>query len=88
MKLPPVPRSVSRLVSLIHILRLPKGGTKSARLSSSFRFAFPFLPHFVAQWVLGAADFWILGKAGFEQELGSYSLAAQVVVPATMVVTA
>jgi O-antigen/teichoic acid export membrane protein len=42
----------------------------------------------VAQWLLGAADLWILGNAGFEEELGSYSLAAQLIVPVNMVITA
>lgn len=79
---------LSGLASLIYIQRLPKSGLHLERLRSALRFAFPFLPHFVAQWLLGAADLWILGKAGFEQELGGYSLAAQVVVPVNMVITA
>ncbi len=79
---------VSGLVSLIYVLGLPKSGMQLARLRSSLRFALPFVPHFIAQWLLGAADLWILGKAGFEEELGSYSLAAQVVVPVNMVITA
>jgi O-antigen/teichoic acid export membrane protein len=58
------------------------------RLRRALRFALPFVPHFVAQWLLGAADLWILGKAGFGQELGGYSLATQVIVPVTMVITA
>ena len=79
---------VSGLASLIYIQRLPKGDMQLQRLRAALRFALPFIPHFVAQWLLGAADLWILGKAGFERELGSYSLAAQVVVPVNMVVTA
>jgi O-antigen/teichoic acid export membrane protein len=78
----------SGVASLIYIYMLPKSGMRSERLRGALRFAAPFLPHFVAQWLLGAADLWILGKAGFEQELGSYSLAAQVIVPVTMVITA
>jgi O-antigen/teichoic acid export membrane protein len=80
--------TVSGLVSLIYILRLPKSGMRLVRLRSALRFAFPFLPHFVSQWLLGTADLWILGKAGFEQELGSYALAAQVVVPVNMIIAA
>jgi O-antigen/teichoic acid export membrane protein len=80
--------AISGLASLIYIRRLPKSGMHLERLRSALRFAFPFVPHFVAQWLLGAADLWILGKAGFEQELGSYSLAAQVVVPVNMVIIA
>ena len=79
---------VSGVASLIYIQVLPKSGMHFDRLRAALRFAAPFLPHFVAQWLLGAADLWILGKAGFEQELGSYSLAAQVIVPVTMVITA
>ncbi len=79
---------VSGIVSLVYILGLPKSGMQLSRLRKALRFSLPFLPHFVAQWLLGAADLWILGKAGFEQELGSYSLAAQVVVPVNMVITA
>jgi O-antigen/teichoic acid export membrane protein len=80
--------AVSGLVSLIYILRLPKSGMHFVRLRRALRFALPFVPHFVAQWLLGAADLWILGKAGFEQELGGYSLAVQVVAPVNMVITA
>jgi O-antigen/teichoic acid export membrane protein len=79
---------VSGIVSLIYIQMLPKSGMHLKRLRAALRFALPFLPHFVAQWLLGAADLWILGKAGFEDELGSYSFAAQVVVPVSMVITA
>lgn len=79
---------VSGLASLIYIHALPKSDMDVRRLRASLRFALPFLPHFVAQWLLGAADLWILGKAGFEEELGSYSLAAQVAVPVNMVITA
>jgi O-antigen/teichoic acid export membrane protein len=79
---------VSGLASLIYIQMLPKSGMHLKRLRAALRFALPFLPHFVAQWLLGAADLWILGRAGFEEELGSYSLAAQVVVPVSMVITA
>jgi O-antigen/teichoic acid export membrane protein len=79
---------VSGLASLIYIQTLPKSGLHPDRLRAALRFALPFLPHFVAQWLLGAADLWILGKAGFEGELGRYSLAAQVVVPVNMVITA
>lgn len=78
----------SGVASLIYIRMLPKSGMHLEQLRAALRFAAPFLPHFVAQWLLGAADLWILGKAGFAQELGSYSLAAQVIVPVTMVVTA
>jgi O-antigen/teichoic acid export membrane protein len=79
---------VSGLTSLIYILRLPRTGLQLLHLRRALRFAIPFLPHFAAQWLLGAADLWILGEAGFEQELGSYSLAAQVVAPANMVIAA
>lgn len=79
---------VSGLASLVYIQMLPAGRMRLKRLHAALRFALPFLPHFVAQWVLGAADLWILGKAGFGEELGSYSLAAQVVVPVNMVITA
>ena len=79
---------VSGLVSVIYIHKLPRSGMRFEHLGKAFRFGFPFLPHFVAQWLLGAADLWILGKAGFEEELGSYSLAAQVVAPVSMVITA
>jgi O-antigen/teichoic acid export membrane protein len=79
---------VSGLASLIYIQMLPKGGMQLKRLRAALRFALPLIPHFVAQWLLSAADLWILGKAGFERELGSYSLAAQVVVPVNMVLTA
>jgi O-antigen/teichoic acid export membrane protein len=79
---------VSGLASLIYIHMLPKSDMHLKRLRAVLRFALPFLPHFVAQWLLGAADLWILGKAGFEDQLGSYSLAAQVVVPVSMVITA
>jgi len=79
---------VSALVSLVYIRMLPAGRMPLKRLHAALRFALPFLPHFVAQWVLSAADLWILGKAGFGEELGSYSLAAQVVVPVNMVITA
>jgi len=79
---------ISGLVSLIYIQRLPKSGMHPQRLRAALRFALPFLPHLVAQWLLSAADLWILGKAGFEEELGGYSLAAQVVVPVNMVLTA
>jgi len=80
--------AVNGLASLIYILRLPRSVMRVVRLRRVLRFTLPFLPHFVAVWLLGAADFWILGKAGFEQELGGYSLAAQVVAPVTMVITA
>jgi len=80
--------TVSGIASLIYIQMLPKSAMRFDRLRAALRFAAPFLPHFVAQWLLAAADLWILGKAGFEQELGSYSLAAQVIVPVTMVITA
>ena len=80
--------AISGLVGLIYVWRLPGRRIHLERLRSSLRFAVPFIPHFVAQWLLGAADLWILGRAGFEQELGAYSLAAQVVVPVNMVVTA
>jgi O-antigen/teichoic acid export membrane protein len=79
---------VSGVASLFYIQMLPKSGMRFDRLRAALRFSMPFLPHFVAQWLLGAADLWILGKAGFEQELGGYSLAAQVIVPVTMVITA
>jgi O-antigen/teichoic acid export membrane protein len=79
---------VSGLVSLVYIQMQPVARMPLKRLQAALRFALPFLPHFVAQWVLGAADLWILGKAGFAEELGSYSLAAQVVVPVSMVITA
>lgn len=79
---------VSGLASLLYVHILPNSGMHVKRLRAALRFAFPFLPHFAAQWLLSAADLWILGKAGFEQDLGSYSLAAQVVVPVTMVITA
>lgn len=79
---------VSGVASVLYIAILPKSGLRLERLRASLRFAAPFLPHFVAQWLLGAADLWILGNAGFEEELGSYSLAAQVVVPVNMVITA
>jgi len=79
---------VSGLVSLIYIQGLPKSGMHWRRLRAALRFALPFLPHLVAQWLLSAADLWILGEAGFEEELGGYSLAAQVVVPVNMVITA
>ena len=79
---------VSGLTSLIYILRLPRTGLQLLHLRRALRFALPFLPHFAAQWLLGAADLWILGEAGFEQELGSYSLAAQVVAPVNMVIAA
>jgi O-antigen/teichoic acid export membrane protein len=81
-------QALSGLVSLFYILGLPKSRMRLHRLRKALRFAVPFVPHFVAQWVLGAADLWILGKAGFEEELGSYSLAVQVVVPVSMVVMA
>jgi O-antigen/teichoic acid export membrane protein len=80
--------AISGLVSLIYIVGLPKSGMGVMRLRRALRFALPFLPHFVAQWLLGAADLWILGRVGFEQELGGYSLAAQVVGPVNMVITA
>jgi O-antigen/teichoic acid export membrane protein len=76
------------LVSLGYIVRLPRSGMRLRRLRHALHFALPFIPHFVAQWLLGAADLWILGKAGFEDELGGYSLAAQVVVPVNMVIVA
>jgi O-antigen/teichoic acid export membrane protein len=79
---------VSGIASLIYIQMLPRSGLQLERLRGALRFALPFLPHFAAQWLLGAADLWILGKAGFEQELGGYSLAAQVLVPVSMVITA
>lgn len=78
----------SGLVSLAYVQALPRSRLSFERLRSALRFALPFLPHFVAQWLLGAADLWILGKAGFEEQLGSYSVAAQVVVPVSMVITA
>jgi O-antigen/teichoic acid export membrane protein len=78
----------SGLASLIYIVRLPKSGLHWVRLRHALRFALPFVPHFVAQWLLGAADLWILGKAGFEEELGGYSLAVQVIAPVNMVITA
>lgn len=79
---------VTGLASLIYVLALPKSSLQLARFRRALGFALPFLPHFIAQWLLGAADLWILGEAGFEEELGSYSLAAQVVVPVNMVITA
>ena len=79
---------LSGLASLIYVVRLPKSGLRFALLRRALRFALPFLPHTAAQWLLGAADLWILGKAGFEQELGGYSLAAQMVVPVNMVIAA
>jgi O-antigen/teichoic acid export membrane protein len=78
----------SGLVSLIYIQRLPKSRMHLKRLRAALIFALPFLPHLVAQWLLNAADLWILGKAGFDEELGGYSLAAQVVIPVNMVITA
>ena len=79
---------VSGLVSLVYIQMQPAGRMPLKRLQAALRFALPFLPHFVAQWVLGAADLWILGESGYGEQLGSYSLAAQVVVPVSMVITA
>jgi O-antigen/teichoic acid export membrane protein len=79
---------VNGIVSLVYIASLPKSGMQLVRLRKALRFSLPFLPHFVAQWLLGAADLWILGRAGFERELGSYSLAAQVIVPVNMVIAA
>lgn len=76
------------LVSLGYIIKLPKSGMHLWRLRRALYFALPFIPHFMAQWLLGSADLWILGRAGFEEELGGYSLAAQVVVPVNMVITA
>jgi len=79
---------VTGLVSLFYIARLPRSGLHFTRLRRALRFALPFVPHFVAQWLLGAADLWILEKFGFQQELGRYSIAVQVVVPVNMVITA
>jgi O-antigen/teichoic acid export membrane protein len=76
------------VVSVIYIVRLPGSGMRLSRLRDALRFTLPFLPHFAAQWLLGAADLWILGRAGFEQQLGGYSLAVQVVVPVNLVITA
>ncbi len=80
--------AVNALAALIYIWRLPKSGLHLKRLRAALRFALPFLPHFVAGWLLGASDLWILRRAGFALELGSYSLAAQVVAPVSMVITA
>jgi O-antigen/teichoic acid export membrane protein len=78
----------SALIALIYMWRLPASGLHLQRLKAALRFALPFLPHFIAGWLLSASDLWILRRAGFDLELGSYSLAAQVVAPVSMVITA
>jgi O-antigen/teichoic acid export membrane protein len=65
------------------------GGTLSRRLSKkALRFSTPYIGHFLALWVQGAADRWTMKLVGSGGSLGPYSLASQFSTPTTLVVGA
>jgi O-antigen/teichoic acid export membrane protein len=69
------------------VVRL-RGRLRGGIVRNSLLFAFPFVPHFIANWSQLAADRWILKAFGYEGELGRYVLATQLALPVSMVVAA
>lgn len=72
----------------VFTLSLPGRFLPLETLREATAFSLPFIPHFLAHWLLGAADRWVLQANGYKEEVGGYSLAIQVVTPMSMVVSA
>ncbi len=81
-------QAIAGLLAIAYVTALPRGAMSAATLRRALRFAVPFVPHFIAAWLQGAADRWIMNGAGYEAELGEYSLATQVASPVSMLVLA
>ncbi len=64
------------------------GGMPGVSAVEVMRFSLPFLPHFLAGWVYGMADRWILAGVGLDADLGRYALASQIAIPVALVATA
>ena len=69
------------------VWRLP---TSSHRWNwrASLAFSLPMVPHFLAGWLQGAGDRWVLKALSMEDSLGVYVLAAQLALPVNMVTRA
>jgi O-antigen/teichoic acid export membrane protein len=68
-------------------LRLP-GRADRTMLRTALAFSLPLIPHFVANWMQGAIDRWLLKSFGLTAQLGNYALASQLASPIVMIILA
>ncbi len=57
-------------------------------LSSALRYSLPLIPHLIGTSLMSGADRWMLEYYGLRHELGLYTLAVQLTVPVSLVVSA
>lgn len=80
--------AVSGLAGLLFIIFYLRGKLNRAVLKQALPFALPFIPHFIANWSLLAADRWAMKLFHLEGELGGYVLAVQLTSPIAMLAAA
>ena len=76
------------LVGVAYTLTLPGRWWEPKLQREALAFGLPFVAHHVANWSQNASDRWVLHSSSHAHELGPYSVAATMVTPVGMAVTA
>ena len=76
------------LASAALVLRLPREPDVKAATWRAVVFSLPLVPHYLATWLQGAGDRWVISAFGADADLGIYYLAVQIASPLPMLVSA
>lgn len=76
------------LAAMVFIRLKIQGNVHGPTVRAALRFALPLVPHFMAAWLQGAIDRWVLKSYGLNSQLGHYALATQLIAPITMAISA
>ena len=74
------------LLSIAYVFRVLGGLPTPPLMKFAFSFSLPYVPHFLAVWVQGVAERWVMKAVGREAELGSYAIASQLAAPVNLFV--
>lgn len=79
---------VNGLIAAVFVVLALPGRPSRTLFGEAMALALPFVPHFLANQAHVVSDRWTFKAYGFENSLGGYSLASQLVLPASVVVGA